>query len=47
MTILVFCPNGCNSIWSSILAWAGLGIGELALIAFSLQLWRKRASVTA
>lgn len=47
MTILVFCPKGCNSIWSSIAAWADVLIGGLALIALGLQIWRKRASVTA
>jgi hypothetical protein len=44
MTILVFCADGCNSIWSSIAAWVGLLIGGLALIALGLRIWRKPAS---
>lgn len=47
MTILVFCPNGCNTIWSTIAALMDLVIGGLALIALGLQIWRKRAAVTA
>lgn len=47
MTILVFCPNGCNAIWSTIAALADLVVGGLALIALGLQIWRKRAAVTA
>ena len=46
-TILVYCSNGCNSMWSMITAYAGLLVGGLALIALGLQLWRKRVSVTA
>jgi hypothetical protein len=46
MTILVFCPNGCNTIWAPTASLVGLVIGGLALIALGLQIWRKPANAT-
>ena len=46
MTMLVFCPNGCNTIWAQIASLVDLVIGGLALIALGLQIWRKPANAT-
>lgn len=46
MTILVFCPNGCNTIWAQNGSLAGLVIGGLALIALGIQIWRKPLNAT-
>ncbi len=47
MTMLVFCPNGCNTNWAQIASLVDLIVGGLALSALGLQLWRKRERVAA
>lgn len=47
MTMLVFCPNGCNTIWAQIASLVDLIVGGLALFALGLQFRRRRERVAA